>query len=67
MKDEDDDDPSPDAERSPEHVMLSYNWFDQRSVVRLNRSLQQRGYSTWIDLERMKGSTLDSISDAVVC
>ena len=41
-------------------VMLSYSWEYQKTFVRLNEALRDRSYVTWIDLEQMKGSTMDS-------
>jgi hypothetical protein len=40
------DDGSDDGQHK--HVMLSYNWNDQPTIIRLNLSLQRRGYLTWI-------------------
>jgi hypothetical protein len=34
-------------------------------VVRINDSLERRGFITWFDLNNMKGSTMDAMSDAV--
>ena len=34
----------------PNHVMLSYSWEDQSTVVRINESLKRRRYSTWLDV-----------------
>lgn len=45
--------------------MLSYQWDVQPTIARLNASLQQRGYRTWFDLECMKGSVMDAMSDAI--
>jgi hypothetical protein len=49
------------------HVMLSYQWDHQRMVKRINGSLRRRGYTTWLDLADMRGSTVDAMSDAVDC
>ena len=48
-----------------EHVMLSYNWGHQEAVKRLNQALKGRGYNVWIDIEKMKGSTVEAMSEAV--
>ena len=56
------------AERGVEdarHLMLSYNWSHQDTVVRINASLKVRGYNTWIDIEKMQGSTMDAMAHAV--
>ena len=59
-----------EADRAPPHaaathVMLSYEWSVQSTIIRLNGSLKQRGYRTWLDVDEMAGSTIDSMSDAV--
>jgi hypothetical protein len=43
------------------HVMLSYQWDGQATVMRINESLIARGYVTWFDLTNMKGSTMDAM------
>ena len=43
-----------------EHVMLSYEWSSQSVIVRINDSLNRRGYVTWLDVEQMKGSIMDA-------
>ena len=48
-----------------EHVMLSYNWGHQPTIKRINTALQARGYSVWIDIEKMQGSTVEMMADAV--
>jgi hypothetical protein len=47
------------------HVMVSYNWDHQPVIKRIHSALVQRGYSMWIDVEQMKGSTVDAMSLAV--
>ena len=48
-----------------EHVMLSYNWGHQDTIKRINTALKARGYSVWIDIEKMQGSTVEAMADAV--
>eukprot|EP01048_Picozoa_sp_COSAG05_P004418 COSAG05_NODE_237_length_13170_cov_25.700558_5_plen_1165_part_00 len=48
-----------------EHVMLSYNWDHQSVIKRVNSALQSRGYTVWIDIEKMQGSTVEVMADAV--
>ena len=45
--------------------MLSYNWDHQATIKRVNSSLVRRGYTTWIDVEKMQGSTVEAMADAV--
>ena len=33
---------------APNHIMLSYNWGDQPTIVRVNESLKRRKYITWL-------------------
>ena len=47
------------------HVMLSYNWEFQMTIKRLNLALKARGYNVWIDVEKMQGSTIEAMADAV--
>ena len=51
--------------KTPEHVMLSYNWGHQAAIKRLNLSLKARSYNVWIDIEKMQGSTVEAMADAV--
>ena len=37
----------------------------QAIIARINASLLRRGYLVWFDLDKMKGSTLDAMSEAV--
>jgi len=45
--------------------MLSYNWGHQDTIKRINTALKARGYSVWIDIEKMQGSTVEAMADAV--
>ena len=40
-------------------------WNAQAIVKRMDKSLIERGYVTWLDLTNMKGSTMDAMSDAI--
>jgi len=45
--------------------MLSYNWDDQKTIVKIKEYLTAQGYSVWLDLEQMGGSTLEAMANAV--
>lgn len=45
--------------------MLSYCWSEQPLVIALKHALTSLGYSVWLDLEQMQGSTLAAMADAV--
>ncbi len=47
------------------HVMVSYQWDAQRVIERIVRSLQQRKYDVWFDLDMMKGNILTAMSEGV--
>ncbi|CAL1544855.1 unnamed protein product [Lymnaea stagnalis] len=45
--------------------MISYNRHHKTMVEKINKALKDRNYKTWIDVEDMSGSTLDSMSTAI--
>ncbi|XP_053376302.1 uncharacterized protein LOC128547449 [Mercenaria mercenaria] len=47
------------------HIMISYQWDDQELVKDVKKRLTKAGYKVWLDIEEMKGSTLDAMSSAV--
>jgi hypothetical protein len=47
------------------HVMLSYQWDHQAVLKRVNLALKARKYNVWIDIEKMQGSTVEAMADAV--
>nr|XP_039264112.1 uncharacterized protein LOC120339938 isoform X1 [Styela clava] len=52
-------------EHKQRHVMLSYQWDIQESVEKLYEYLVKEGFKVWMDIHRMKGSTLESMAEAV--
>ena len=44
---------------------LIYNWDHQAAIKRLNTALKARDYTVWIDIEKMQGSTVEVMSEAV--
>ncbi|XP_046563069.1 uncharacterized protein LOC124271943 [Haliotis rubra] len=47
------------------HVMISYQWTDQKLVLKIKESLRQKGYKIWMDVDHMEGSTLQAMAEAV--
>jgi hypothetical protein len=48
------------------HMFWSrYQWNAQATIVRLSKSLRARGYVVWLDIDCMKGSTMDAMAQAV--
>ncbi|XP_046563068.1 uncharacterized protein LOC124271941 [Haliotis rubra] len=47
------------------HAMISYQWADQKLVLKIKESLRQKGYRIWMDVDHMEGSTLQTMAEAV--
>ena len=45
--------------------MISYQWNSQDTVLKVKDRLRAVGFTVWIDVEDMKGSTLESMASAV--
>ena len=43
----------------------SYQWDVQATVLRVAKSMRERGFRVWMDTEMMSGSTLDAMAAAV--
>ena len=43
----------------------SYQWDVQATVLRIAKSMRERGFRVWMDTEMMTGSTLDAMAAAV--
>ena len=53
------------TESTGNHVMISYQWDSQEMLVEVKNRLQASGYRVWMDLEQMRGSTLEAMAKAV--
>lgn len=49
----------------PRHVMISYQWGHQKTILRLKEALQAAGIPVWLDVEKMSGSVPAAMADAV--
>ncbi|XP_069101949.1 uncharacterized protein [Argopecten irradians] len=47
------------------HVFISYSWNEKDIVMKIRERLKAEGLEVWIDIERMGGSTLTAMADAV--
>ncbi|KAK6476774.1 hypothetical protein HHUSO_G23263 [Huso huso] len=47
------------------HVMISYQWENQKVMLEVNKRLQSVGIKVWMDVEHMAGSTLQAMAEAV--
>ena len=50
---------------NPGHVMLSYNWGAQELVLKVQSRLEENGFKTWLDIDNMSGSILESMAGAI--
>jgi male-specific lethal 1 len=47
--------------------MISYQWGSKEVVLRVKSFLEKNRVSCWIDLDNIKGSTLQAMAEAVEC
>ena len=47
------------------HIMISYQWANQKSLIKIRDELKKNGYNVWMDIDQMGGSTLAAMADAV--
>ncbi|KXJ14094.1 hypothetical protein AC249_AIPGENE25222 [Exaiptasia diaphana] len=47
------------------HIMISYQWDVQKTLIQVKKLLQQSGYKVWMDVDQMQGSTLEAMAKAV--
>eukprot|EP00057_Strongylocentrotus_purpuratus_P012735 XP_011667209.1 PREDICTED: uncharacterized protein LOC105439671 [Strongylocentrotus purpuratus] len=47
------------------HVMISYQWDVQKQILKVKDILKALGFNVWLDVERMGGSTLEAMANAV--
>lgn len=53
------------SETKKDHVMISYQWANQKIIQNIRDSLQENGVKCWMDIDDMQGSTLDAMAQAV--
>ena len=62
----DDDDPGGcDISRELPHVMISYSWAHQDTVVDICKHLKAAGITYWLDIEQMHGKINDRMAEAI--
>lgn len=47
------------------HVMISYQWENQKLIQKIRDRLQENGVKCWMDIDDMQGSTVDAMAKAV--
>ena len=53
------------AEKSKKHIMISYNKHSRELCLRVKKELEEVGYTIWIDVENIHGSSLESMAKAI--
>lgn len=48
-----------------QHIMISYQWDCQDTIIQVKDELRSVGFNVWIDVEEMSGSTLETMASAV--
>ncbi|KAL8606719.1 hypothetical protein ACOMHN_018753 [Nucella lapillus] len=57
--------PSPAGGGQRGHVMISYQWSNQKVIMEICNSLRSRGFHVWMDVDNISGSTLQAMAEAV--
>ncbi|XP_072042189.1 uncharacterized protein [Amphiura filiformis] len=57
--------PAKSASSRKVQVMISYQWDNQKTTIRLRDNLVNAGYQVWMDITHMRGSLLDAMAKAV--
>ncbi|XP_046350495.2 uncharacterized protein LOC124131329 [Haliotis rufescens] len=47
------------------HVMISYQWADQKMLIKVKEFLKKHNFKVWMDIDNMEGSTLQAMAEAV--
>ncbi|CAK8677564.1 unnamed protein product [Clavelina lepadiformis] len=47
------------------HIMISYQWNKQPTMLKLRDCLNINGFKTWVDVDKMQGSILEEMAHAV--
>lgn len=47
------------------HVMISYQWNNQETLIQIKEHLRSNGFKVWMDIDDMAGSTLEAMAKAV--
>ncbi|XP_067664694.1 uncharacterized protein [Haliotis asinina] len=47
------------------HIMISYQWADQKMLVKVKEFLKGHNFKVWMDIDNMEGSTLQAMAEAV--
>ncbi|XP_046574454.1 uncharacterized protein LOC124282490 [Haliotis rubra] len=47
------------------HIMISYQWADQKMLIKVKEFLKGHNFKVWMDIDNMEGSTLQAMAEAV--
>ena len=50
---------------SEAHIMISYHWGCQKTMLQVKTELESKGLRVWMDVDKMTGDTLETIARGV--
>ncbi|XP_015780019.1 PREDICTED: uncharacterized protein LOC107357901 [Acropora digitifera] len=50
---------------SEAHIMISYHWGCQKTMLQVKKELESKGLRVWMDVDKMTGDTLETMARAV--
>lgn len=53
------------ASKDAGHIMISYQWGNQKVILQIRDSLREQGFKVWMDVDNIHGSTLQAMAEAV--
>ena len=53
------------SSHKPKHIMISYNSKSKETCLKIRNELENIGFITWIDVQNISGSSLESMADAI--
>eukprot|EP00050_Salpingoeca_kvevrii_P019387 m.85500 g.85500 ORF g.85500 m.85500 type:complete len:533 (-) comp8389_c0_seq3:128-1726(-) len=56
---------SAQTEGSDGYIMISYSWATQKLALTIKSFLESKGYSVWIDVEKIVGNIMNRMAEAV--
>lgn len=55
----------PEDPEHRQHVMISYQWSNQKTILQIRDKLREHNFPVWIDVEFMEGSMLQMMASAI--
>ncbi len=52
-------------EGEQQHLMISYQWDEQPTMLKIRDALKKEGYKVWMDVDKLGGSTLEAMAAGI--